>query len=225
MKQNYFPKVDIKGRVRLCLEKVTGLGIKDKYIVDVGSSIGWLEAELLKYKPKRLVGIEPDKEAVEYSRGRVQGATFVKGLATKLPVPGDVADIVVMFDVIEHVPKGREITSFNEAARVLKKKGKLVLSTPNDHFLTNILDIAWYLGHRHYEKEYLKSLLKKAGFRIDNLEVRGGIWFSVYLIWHYFMKWVLGKPLATNKFLIEKDDKQFLGKSGIHTIFIVATKL
>ena len=86
----------------------------------------------------------------------------------------------------------------------------MVLSTPNSNFLTNILDFAWYLGHRHYRKEHLTNILKNAGFKIKKLEIRGGLWFSVYLIWHYFTKWILRKPLVVNKFLMEKDDKQFL---------------
>ena len=81
MKQNYFPTVSIKGRVRVCLETLTSLGIKDKYIVDVGSSIGWLEKELLKYKPKKLVGVEPDEGAVYYSRKNIKGAEFIKASA------------------------------------------------------------------------------------------------------------------------------------------------
>jgi len=225
MKQNYFPKVDIKGRVRVCLETLAPLDLKGKYVIDIGSSIGWLEKELLKYTPLKLVGVEPDPEAVAHSQRKVRKATFIEAPASKIPISGNTADIVVMFDVLEHVPKKKEILALREANRLLKRGGKLVLSTPNSSFLTNILDFAWYFGHRHYKKEYLKNLLKKAGFRIDKFEVRGGIWFSIYLIWHYFMKWILKKPLARNKFLMDKDDKQFSEKKGIHTIFLVAAKL
>lgn len=235
MKQNYYPKVNKIGRVRVCLETLTSLNLKNKYIVDVGSSIGWLEEELLKYKPGKLVGIEPDAGAVVYSQKRVKETwsnktlatkvTFYKASAINLPIKDSVADIVVMFDVLEHVPPGKELIALKEAYRVLKVGGKFVLSTPNSSLLTNILDPAWYLGHRHYRKEHLERFLKKAGFRLDLFEVRGGLWFSLNLIWHYFMKWVLKKPLIVNKFLERKDDEQFSEKGGIHTIFIVATKV
>ena len=225
MKQNYFPKVAIKGRVKVCLKTLMLLGIKGKYIVDIGSSIGWLEKELLKYKPKKLVGVEPDAGAVLFSQKRGKEATFIKASATKIPISDGTADIVVMFDVLEHVPKSEEKDALKEANRILKKGGKLVLSTPNSNFLTNILDFAWYLGHRHYRKEHLTNILKNAGFKIKKLEIRGGLWFSVYLIWHYFTKWILRKPLVVNKFLMEKDDKQFLEKEGIHTIILIASKI
>ncbi|KKR88178.1 MAG: hypothetical protein UU32_C0001G0014 [Candidatus Woesebacteria bacterium GW2011_GWB1_41_10] len=225
MKQNYFPKVDIRGRVRVCLETVTSLNLRNKYIVDVGSSIGWLEKELLRFGPKKLLGIEPDAGAVAYSQKRVKGAKFMQGFASRLPVPNDVADVVVMFDILEHVPKKEESVSLEEANRVLKKYGKLVLSTPNNNFWTIVLDLAWYFGHRHYNEKYLKNLLKKAGFKIDRFEIRGGIWFAIYLIWHYVMKWIFRRPLAVNEFMLDKDDKQFSEKKGIYTIFLIATKV
>lgn len=225
MKQNYFPKVAIKGRVRVCLETLLLLGVKDKYIVDVGSSIGWLEKELLKYNPKKLVGVEPDRDAVFFSQRNIKKAEFIKASASKIPISDSAADIVIMFDVLEHVPKNKVSIALKEAGRILKNGGKLVFSTPNSNFLVNILDIAWYIGHRHYKKEYLTSILRDAGFKIEKLEIRGGLWFSVYLIWHYFMKWILRKPLAVNKFLMDRDDKQFSEKEGIHTIILIASKI
>lgn len=224
MKQNYFPKVTIKGRVRVCLETLISLGIKDKYIVDIGSSIGWLEMELLKYKPKKLVGVEPDRDAVLHSQKNIKEAEFIRASACKVPISDSAADIVVMFDVLEHVPKHQEGDALKEANRILKRGGKLVLSTPNSHFLTNISDFAWFLGHRHYKKEYLTSILKTAGFKIKKLEIRGGLWFSIYLMWHYFMKWILKRPLAINRFLEGMDNRQFSKSGGIHTIFLVAKK-
>lgn len=225
MKQTYFLKVDIRGRVRVCLETLTSLDIKGKYIVDIGSSIGWLEEQLLKYHPKKLVGVEPNRQAIAYSKKKVKEAVFINSSAAKIPVKSKAADIAVMFDVLEHVPKKHELKALTEAARILKKGGKLVLSTPNSHFLMNLLDLAWYFGHRHYERNYLKGLVRKAGFKIDKFEVRGGIWFAVYLVWHYVMKWIFGKPLAVNEYMLRKDDDQFSKKSGIYTIFLIATKI
>ena len=225
MKQNYFPKVDIRGRVRVCLETVTSLDIKNKYIIDVGSSIGWLEKELLKFSPKEIIGVEPDVGAVAYANKKVKGARFMQGFASRLPVPSGVADVVVMFDILEHVPKKEENAALKEANRVLKRHGKLVLSTPNNNFWTTVLDLAWYFGHRHYNKSYMKNIIKKAGFRIDKLEIRGGIWFAIYLVWHYVMKWIFKRPLAVNEFMLDKDDKQFSEEKGTYTIYIVATKI
>lgn len=224
MKQNFFKKVDIKGRVRVCIETVLSEGVEGKTIVDIGSSIGWLEKELLKYKPKKVVGIEPDPGAVAFAREKVKNAEFHVGSAEDLPISSGFADIATMFDVIEHVDKNKEIGALKEASRVLKPGGRLILSTPNYHWLTNVLDPAWYFGHRHYEKSKIKNQIAKAGFKVKKLEVRGGIWFSIYLIWHYFMKWILKKPLAVNYFLMEKDDREFSKKDGIHTIFLVARK-
>jgi SAM-dependent methyltransferase len=133
-------------------------------------------------------------------------------------------DIALMFDVIEHVPFNTESVVFKEVHRVLRKKGKFLLSTPHNNLFTNILDPAWYLGHRHYKKEQIKRLLEQSGFRVLDIEVRGGLWFSIYLIWLYFYKWILKNPYPRSQFLEKKDDLQF-SREGIHTIFCVAEKL
>lgn len=224
MKQTFFKKVEVKGRVRVCLETVISLGIKGKTVIDVGSSIGWMEKKLLKYQPKKLIGIEPDAKAVAFAKKKVPDATFFVGMADKLPIASGKADIVIMFDVIEHVPVDGEPKALKEASRVLKRGGKLALSTPNSHPLTTIMDFAWYFGHRHYSKEKIERLVEKAGFKIESFEVRGGIWSSLNIDWHYFLKWVLKKPYITNSFLTEMDDKQF-SKKGIHAIFLKAKKV
>lgn len=224
MKQNFFEKVDIKGRVRVCLETARSLGVKGKTIVDIGSSIGWIEKELLKYQPQKLIGIEPDSEAVAFARKKVKGASFMEGVASSLPVASGKAGIVTMFDVIEHVPKNTEGVVLKEAARALKRGGKLALSTPNSHPLINILDLAWYFGHRHYSSERIKRLVEDAGFKVETLKVRGGIWSSLNLIHHYIWKWIFKKPDAINKLLIKKDNEQF-SLEGIHSIFLTAKKL
>ena len=52
---------------------------------------------------------------------RVKEATFIKASATKIPISDGTADIVVMFDVLEHVPKSEEKDALKEANRILKK--------------------------------------------------------------------------------------------------------
>jgi 2-polyprenyl-3-methyl-5-hydroxy-6-metoxy-1,4-benzoquinol methylase len=54
---------------------------------------------------------------------------LVVGDAARLPVQSESFDRVVCSEVIEHVPAWREVVT--EAARVLKRGGLLVVTTPN----------------------------------------------------------------------------------------------
>lgn len=57
---------------------------------------------------------------------------FVCGDATALPFPDKFFDALTMFDVLEHIPDDKK--AINEAKRVLKPGGFLLISTPNEHW-------------------------------------------------------------------------------------------
>lgn len=227
MTSKFTLNISLSGRVLACLNLLGHYKLKGKTIVDIGSSFGWLEKELLKLdKTIKIIGIEPDPSAVKFSNENIKGAKFLVGNALKLPIKDKFADIVTLFDVIEHVPKNTENTALSEVNRVLIPKGLLFLSTPNSNFFMNLLDPAYYFGHRHYKFEKLKELLKNNGFKIIKSTIKGGYWFSFYLIWLYIVKRITGNFLPRNRFLESKEASEFTtNKVGIHTHFIVAEKI
>jgi SAM-dependent methyltransferase len=216
----------VSGRVLACLNLLKQFKLKGKTILDIGSSFGWLEKEVLKIdKTVRIVGIEPDPKAVDFSNKEIKGAKFLVGDALKLPVKDNFAEIATLFDVIEHVPKNTELEALIEVNRILRSEGLLFLSTPNDNFYMNLLDPAFYFGHRHYKFDQLKSFLNKSGFKIIRSTIKGGYWFSFYLIWLYITKRITGNFLPRNKFLENKEAGEFLSnRVALHTHFIVAQK-
>ena len=217
----------VSGRVLACLNLLKQHKLRGKTLVDVGSSFGWLEKELLDIeKTIKIVGVEPDRKAVAFANKNIKNAKFLVGDALKLPVKENFADIVTLFDVIEHVPTNTERQALEEVNRVLKHNGLLFLSTPNSTFFMNLLDPAFYFGHRHYKTSQLTSFLKKSGFKIVKSTIKGGYWFSLYLIWLYITKRITGNFLPRNKFLEKKEAGEFLSnKLGLHTHFIVAQKV
>ncbi len=221
-----YPKpnnIPVTGRLRICLEFLKKENLKNKILVDVGCSNGWLASRLVDFKLNKIIGIDPSQDAINFAKKNSPKAMYFISHASKIPAKNNYADFLTLFDVIEHVPKDTELEALREANRVLKKRGKLFLSTPNDNILTNILDPVWYFGHRHYKPKTIRSLIQKAGFKIEKLEIKGNIWFSFYLLWIYILKRLTKNPLPRNKFLEEKDDKSF-NKKGIHTIYVVAQK-
>lgn len=223
IKFSNYKDINITGRLRVCVELAKKVNIKNKIVLDVGCSNG-LMAYLLSFeKPKKYIGIDPSKKAITYAKKNIKKASFYQSNADKLPVKNSSVDTALLFDVIEHVPMNTEKKVFKEVARILKRKGKLVLSTPNSNFITNVLDPAWYFGHRHYNPKIIKLYLEESGFSVELQEVRGGIWFSIYLILLYISKWIFKNPNFKNDTIMRKDDIQF-SKPGIHTIYIIATK-
>lgn len=223
MKYPEYKEVLINGRVRVCLEKVLAQDMVGKTLVDVGCSYGWLAYVMSDQGLKKFVGVDPSATAIEFARKKNRAADFRVGRAERLPLKDETADVVVMFDVIEHVAKWAETAALSEAYRVLKPGGVLLLSTPNYHWLMNMFDPVWYWGHRHYRAETLKNVLEKIGYKKVKMEVRGGVWFSWYLWWLYAAKRILRRPMPRNRFLEKKDDEQF-NVLGVHTIFCEARK-
>ena len=214
--------VPIKGRVRVCLDLLKSCSIKGKVIVDVGSSVGWLEQAIKSSNPKKVIGTDISEITIQQARKNAPYATFILQKGVELPVKDSTADIVTLFDVVEHVPTGKEPFLLSEVYRVLKSDGQLLLSTPNSHWLANLLDPAWYFGHRHYSVSTLERLLRHAGFKVDKISTRGRAWSVLYLF-HFYLTRVLTGKYTNNKKLLDLDDDSY-DKEGYATIYIAAHK-
>ncbi|WP_217921329.1 class I SAM-dependent methyltransferase [Miltoncostaea oceani] len=96
-------------------------------VLEVGGGRSGLSA--LLYPGARVVNvdIDPSFAAAPPNRGRTR---FVHGDATALPFEAATFDAVTMFDVIEHIPDDR--AAIDEALRVLRPGGVLLLTTPNE---------------------------------------------------------------------------------------------
>jgi len=99
-------------------------------VLDVGCGSGH-GASLLAQEANRVVGIDSAPEAILYAQKNYRRAnlTFARGDCRSLPFRDRFFDVVVMFDVIEHVAEQKQ--SLSEIQRVLAPDGTLILSTPN----------------------------------------------------------------------------------------------
>jgi len=118
---------------------------------------------------------------------------FVKGNAESLPFPDESFDLIISFDVLEHIHD--DLKAIKEMHRVLKEGGNLFLETPNRERLSYWLlliigkkrNYPLKLGEdcihlREYTKPELKKKFKEANFRKIEiipfwLGLRGG-WFD-----------------------------------------------
>lgn len=198
--------------------------ITNKKVLDVGCWSGQFE-KLASKATKKIVGIDPNKEAIAFAKRTIKGSTFLHGSATNLPIENGVFDVVTFFDVLEHIPIHTEIICLKEIHRVLKQKGMLMLCTPYKHFLSIVFDPSfWSQGHRHYGKEEIESMLHKSGFKIRRAFTVGGKWSVIAYIINMIAKHILRIKFNFSK-LIRKKLKEEAKQKGIMGIFIIAEKL
>lgn len=137
--------------------------IKNKTVLDVGCGFGWLEYRL-KDKVKHITGIDVNDNDILKAKNEInsKNVEFITGNALKLPFKDNNFDVVISSEVIEHLPKNSEECFLKEISRVLKKEGKLFLTTPFDDTRSKLLELAWwFIGHRHYSIKNLDKYTKK----------------------------------------------------------------
>ncbi|MEO7653864.1 MAG: methyltransferase domain-containing protein [Bryobacteraceae bacterium] len=101
-----------------------------KQVLDAGCGAGYGSAELAKYAAT-VLGIDYSADAVEYARAEyaVPNLRFEQADCAALPAADGSIDLVVAFEVIEHLEDWRGFLS--EARRVLAPGGQFIVSTPN----------------------------------------------------------------------------------------------
>ncbi len=131
---------------------------QDKSVLDLACGSGYGAASL-KENSRQVVAIDLSEQAVAYAKSHFhrEGIHFLVGDATCLPFPDARFDVVVAFEIIEHIEKDAEF--LREVKRILKPEGLAILSTPNRVF-SREQEIAENPFHiREYsEKEFAELL-------------------------------------------------------------------
>jgi GT2 family glycosyltransferase/SAM-dependent methyltransferase len=104
-------------------------------VVEVGGGQSGLAAALYPGADVLTVDLDPSfgRRADLYGAPAAHGAPsrrFMAGDATRLPLHDGVADVVTLFDVLEHVPD--DATAVREALRILRPGGHLLVTSPAD---------------------------------------------------------------------------------------------
>lgn len=130
---------------------------KGQKILDIGCSVG----NFLVQDRKNITGIDVDKEQLEICRKRGLNAK-IHNVEDGLPFNEASFDGVNCRHVVEHL--NEPLKFLKEIKRVLKKKGKLVLMTPD---LRRAKEKFWHdYTHRHpFIRESLIKIAYDAGFR------------------------------------------------------------
>lgn len=145
-------------------------------ILDLGCGLGY-GAAILSKSGRNVIGIDFSLAALSYARSVYRGPQYVVANINNLPFRNNIFDVVVAFEIIEHVPEPHR--ALDEISRVLREKGVLFASTPNIENLSN--RFAHLIFKRPYKvenpyhileftyKDFL-NLIREHGFRINKIQ-------------------------------------------------------
>jgi len=134
-------------------------------VLEIGTGSGY-GLEIISSKSERFITIDKN-DCVDESK-MPENTLFIKMKAPRLYGFADNSiDFVITFQLIEHIRKDEIL--INEINRVLKKGGKLILTTPNKP--KSLTRNPWHV--REYTANELEELLKKKFQEIKKFGVVG----------------------------------------------------
>jgi SAM-dependent methyltransferase len=135
-------------------------GLRPGTALDVGAAGGG-NTRVLRRLGWNAIALEYGAEGAGVARER--GLSSLRGDATALPVADGSLDLVVAFDVLEHLDD--DDAAVREVRRALRPGGRYLVAVPCDPRLWSAHDEA--VGHvRRYTRATLTSLLARGGFAI-----------------------------------------------------------
>ncbi|WP_062999643.1 class I SAM-dependent methyltransferase [Nocardia mikamii] len=134
-------------------------------VLEAGSGEGY-GANMIADVATRVIGLDYDTSAVEHVRAAYPRVEMIQGNLADLPLDDASVDVVVNFQVIEHLwDQGQFL---RECLRVLRPGGQLLISTPNRITFSPGRDTPLNPFHtRELNAAELAELLEQAGFRVD----------------------------------------------------------
>ncbi len=138
-------------------------GLTPGRAIDIGAAGGG-NTRVLRQHGWDAVALEYGADGAEVAHGR--GLATIRGDATRLPLADASLDLVVAFDLLEHLVDDDGAVA--EVRRVLKPTGTYLVAVPADPRLWSEHDEA--VDHvRRYTREGLVDLLHRGGFEVTDV--------------------------------------------------------
>jgi SAM-dependent methyltransferase len=140
----------------------------ERRVLDLGSGMGY-GATLLAASAGEVVALDSAPEAVRATKLEPAALASLVGNGTRLPFRDDIFDLVVSFQVIEHIRD--ESHYLAEVRRVLTPGGLFLLSTPNRKLRLLPFQPPFNPYHvREYDRRSFRKVLEK---HFDDVKVWG----------------------------------------------------
>jgi len=175
-------------------------------VLDVGGFDGTLAAFINSHCRNVSVNVlDVDLEGLAIARAA--GLNTVAGEAENLPVASGTIDVVLCLDIIEHLEDEAQLLV--EIFRVMKKGGRLILSTPKENGIvfpfmnqTDIERINYQWGHKRlgYSFREIEVLVGHQGFVVE----RTSAYFNIVTRILYRFSLLTKQPLPFTSWLFSK---------------------
>jgi ubiquinone/menaquinone biosynthesis C-methylase UbiE len=131
-----------------------------KRVLDAGCGTGYGSAELAQ-SAAEVTGVDIAAEAIEYAMANypLAGLHFIKSSCTVVPFPASSFDLVVAFEVIEHLTDYRAF--LDECARLLTDEGLFIVSSPNKRYYASTRSASGpnqFHEHEFEAEEFVREL-------------------------------------------------------------------
>jgi SAM-dependent methyltransferase len=139
-------------------------------VLDVGCGRGYALEWLRSLGYTDLVGIDPDSAQVAFARNRGHNVTRVEDSMAFLRERPGTCDLVLLMDVLEHVPRTAQPELLRAIHRTLRPGGRLLCTVPN---AASPLAGHWrYVDYTHeclFTRESLEFLVGQSGFSVQTV--------------------------------------------------------
>jgi len=173
VKNNFFDKIFYSQNPKFYKWKVLNNSKNGKFL-DIGCATGLQDIKFMQDFPNwEFYGVEPDAVAFQEA-SKIKGFNIKKGFLEDANYSDNFFDIILMNQVLEHVPDPKK--TLLECSRILKNDGKLIVAVPNYGSLSlKIFGKYWYHldipRHLfHFTPQTIGALLKEVNLKIDILE-------------------------------------------------------
>ena len=139
----------------------------DKEVLDVACGVGYGTALLKSLGAKNVVGADIDTDAIVNASNRY--GDFVEFVPTNVTVPwttNDTYDVVVSLETFEHVPRETVPQMLKNFKQVVRKGGKVIISTPRRR-----ADKWEYMGGTHLYEYSVSEFLEELRAEFDDIKL------------------------------------------------------
>ena len=130
-------------------------------VLDVGCNTGRGGLVMKTLRPSlRITGLDCVPERVEALDPKIYDARICD-FTQSFSWPSDSFDAIVAGEFIEHLPPDQVDATLCEFFRVLRLRGRLLLTTPNPRYIKLFLQRTSVLGGAHISQHYIGSLRRR----------------------------------------------------------------
>lgn len=120
-------------------------------VLDAACGAGY-GSYILASNAKQVIGIDISDETIDFANGNFSrnNTEYITSSVLDMPFDDDSFELSIAFEIFEHIDK--PVLFLNELKRVTKKKGKIILSTPNESFTKSTVDNPFHTHEYTYDE-------------------------------------------------------------------------